>query len=150
MLRLSRKILHAVEAVVDIAYHSRPDPVQSKDVARRQQIPHRYLEPVMQRLVHAGVLRGVRGPKGGYRLARERRRITVGDIVRIVGALEAEEESVGDGGSALGLGIVRPLWAELERDVMTRLDAVTLEELCRQAVTADIAPEPGQHGDFTI
>ncbi|MEO0764104.1 MAG: Rrf2 family transcriptional regulator, partial [Pseudomonadota bacterium] len=84
MLRLSRKTMLALEAVLDVAYNARPDPVQSKDITRRQGIPNRYLEHVMQSFVHHGILKGVRGPKGGYILARERRRITVGDIVRVV------------------------------------------------------------------
>ena len=78
MIRLSKKALLALEAVVDIAYNARPEPVQSKELTQRQGIPQRYLEQVMQQLVRAGILRGVRGPRGGYRLARERRRITAG------------------------------------------------------------------------
>ena len=77
MLRLSRKTMLALEAVLDVAYNARPDPVQSKDITRRQGIPQRYLEQVMQQLVHKGILKGVRGPRGGYTLARERRKITV-------------------------------------------------------------------------
>jgi Rrf2 family protein len=72
MLRLSRKTLLALEAVIDIAYNARPEPVQAKEITSRQGVPQRYLEQVMQQLVRAGVLRGVRGPRGGYRLARER------------------------------------------------------------------------------
>ena len=60
MLNLPRKTLYALEAVVDIAYNARPDPVQSKDITRRQGIPHRYLEQVLQHLVRNGILRGVR------------------------------------------------------------------------------------------
>ena len=70
MLRISKKMMFALEAVVDIAVHSGPDPVQSRDITARQGIPQRYLEQVMQLLVRASILRGVRGPKGGYRLAR--------------------------------------------------------------------------------
>ena len=62
--------------------------VQSKEITLRQGIPQRYLEQVMQHLVRAGILKGVRGPRGGYLLARERRRISAGDIVRVIGALE--------------------------------------------------------------
>ena len=80
MLRLSKKLLFAIEAVVDIAYHAGPGPVRSTDISRRQGIPRRYLEQVLQELVRKGVLSGQRGPRGGYRLARERRRITVGEI----------------------------------------------------------------------
>jgi deoxyuridine 5'-triphosphate nucleotidohydrolase len=73
---LSRKTALALEAVLDVAYNARPDPVQSRDITERQGIPHRYLEQVLQRLVRDGILKGVRGPRGGYTLARERRRVT--------------------------------------------------------------------------
>ena len=88
MLRLSKRTLYVLEAVLDIACNARPNPVQSRDIAERQGIPQRYLEGAMQHLVRAGILRGVRGPKGGYRLARERRRITVAEIVRLMEAAE--------------------------------------------------------------
>jgi len=64
MLRTSRKTLLAIEAVVDVALHARPNPVQSRELTKRQGVPQRYLEQVMQQLVHEGILRGVRGPKG--------------------------------------------------------------------------------------
>jgi Rrf2 family protein len=149
MLRLPKKTLYALEAVVDIAYNGRPEPVQSKEITARQGIPQRYLEPVMQQLVRAGVLRGVRGPRGGYRLARERRRISVGEIVRIVGDTnggEAENEV----GSALGRLVVRPLWRELRDDLMQRLDAVTIEDLCKRAELAGAARAQREPEDFSI
>ena len=62
MLRLSRKTLLALEAVIDIAFNARPEPVQAKEITARQGVPQRYLEQVMQQLVRAGILKGVRGP----------------------------------------------------------------------------------------
>ena len=62
MLRLSKKMIFAIEAVVDIAYHSSGQPVQSREITRRQNIPRRYLEQALQKLVRAHVLTGVRGP----------------------------------------------------------------------------------------
>ena len=91
-MRLSRKTLLALEAVVDVAVNARPDPVQSRDITQRQGIPQRYLEQVLQRLVRANILKGVRGPRGGYSLARERRKISVADIVQVVEAMDAEGE----------------------------------------------------------
>ena len=88
MLRLSKKMLFAIEAVVDIAYHAGSQPVQSRDITRRQGIPRRYLEQALQQLVRANLLTGVRGPRGGYNLARERRRISVGDIVLVMRNME--------------------------------------------------------------
>jgi Rrf2 family iron-sulfur cluster assembly transcriptional regulator len=91
MLKLSRKTLLALEAVIDIAFNARPEPVQAKEITARQGVPQRYLEQVMQQLVRAGVLKGVRGPRGGYRLAKERRRISVGDVVRVAESIDDEE-----------------------------------------------------------
>lgn len=84
MLRPSKKLVLALEAVADIAYHGGAEPVQSQDIARRLCLPRRYLEQVMQQLVRAGILRGVRGPRGGYRLARTPERITLLDVVQAI------------------------------------------------------------------
>jgi DNA-binding IscR family transcriptional regulator len=62
MFRLSKKLLFAIEAVVDIAYNAGEEPVQSSEITRRQGIPRRYLEQVLQTLVRDGILTGVRGP----------------------------------------------------------------------------------------
>lgn len=150
MLRLTRKLMFAIEAVVDIAYNSGASTVQSKDIAERQGIPRRYLEQVLQQLVRANVLRGVRGPRGGYRLARERRRILLGDIVRIVAGMEADEQQDEDTGSDLGRKVLQPLWQELEEDALARLDSVSVEDLCRAARDAGIGGKSGQRIDFTI
>lgn len=151
MVNLSKKLLFAVEAVLDIAYNASNQPVQSREVTQRQGIPKRYLEQVLQQLVRAGILTGVRGPRGGYLLARERRRITVGEIARVV-------ENSGDfdgpdhvpGSSELGRKVVRPMWLEMEEKLMKGLDRITIEELCMRANTVKIENEADQRLDFTI
>ncbi len=150
MLRLSRKTMLALEAVLDVAYNARPDPVQSKDITARQGIPQRYLEQVMQQLVHHGVLKGVRGPRGGYTLARERRRITVGDVVRIVDQLDAEADSEPVSQAALGDKVVAPLWTETRDAILIRLDQITMEDLCRRARKLGIAKGAKLKPDFNI
>jgi len=151
MLRLSKKLLFAIEAVLDIAYNGGALPVQSSEVTKRHGIPRRYLEQVLQRLVRAGVLAGVRGPRGGYRLARERRRITVGEIVRVVRSLDgAEDPLTEEAGAELGKRVVRPLWLELQDELMKRLDTITIEDLCLRAHQAGIAGEYASKLDFTI
>ena len=149
MLRLSKKTWLALEAVVDVAINARPDPVQSKEITKRQGIPQRYLEQVMQQLVHAGILKGVRGPRGGYRLARERRRISVGEVVRVVGAMESADDPVTSGPSDLGERVIAPLWQEVQTELMERLEKITVDDLCRRAESAGVdngVPAP----DFTI
>tara|TARA_R110002124_G_scaffold139940_1_gene304152 strand:+ start:595 stop:1044 length:450 start_codon:yes stop_codon:yes gene_type:complete len=149
MLRLSKKTWLALEAVVDVAINARPDPVQSKDITNRQGIPQRYLEQVMQQLVHAGILKGVRGPRGGYRLARERRRISVGEVVRVVGAMESADDPVTSGPSDLGERVIAPLWQEVQTELMERLEKITVDDLCRRAETAGLDKD-GTPADFTI
>lgn len=151
MQRLSRKLLFAIEAVLDIAYNAGDQPVQSVEITRRQGIPRRYLEQVLQHLVRAGILSGVRGPRGGYRLARERRRISVGEIVRVIRKMEAADEAPDEpGGSALGKQVVRPLWDRLSEEFETRLDSITVDDLCRQARTGGIPRAVQPSADFSI
>lgn len=151
MLRLSKKMLFAIEAVLDIAYHTGSEPVQSSEITRRQGIPRRYLEQALQQLVRHGILIGVRGPRGGYRLARERRRITVGDIVRVV--REVESGDVNDGDicqSELGHQILQPMIDSMQTEMMEKLDAITIEDLCGEAYKANIVSEGRRNLDFAI
>jgi Rrf2 family iron-sulfur cluster assembly transcriptional regulator len=151
MIRLTKKLLFAIEAVLDIAYNGGAAPVRSSEITERQGIPRRYLEPVLQELVRDKILVGIRGPSGGYRLARERRRVSVGDIVRSVRRLETGDDPISDpAGSPLGHQVVRPIWQELEQETMQRLDSLTLEELCGRAHRGGIAGRGIGSGDFEI
>lgn len=130
MPRLSDKSLLAIAAVVDVAVHARGTPVAAKALAARHGLPPRRLEPVLQALVHAGVLKGVRGPRGGYELARERRRISVAEIVRVVEGAEEEKDIILP---QLVTDVVQPAVAAAEATFDTALDAVSLEDLCHAA-----------------
>src|SRR5437868_4668573 len=94
MRLLPRKGVLAIGAVIDIALHARGRPVAAKALAARHRLPPRHLEPVLQALVREGILKGVRGPRGGYELAREPRRITADDILRAAGTVEDDEAPV--------------------------------------------------------
>lgn len=151
MFRMSKKLLFAIEAVLDIAYNAGDQPVQSSEITRRQGIPRRYLEQVLQHLVRASILSGVRGPRGGYRLARERRRITIGEIVEVIRAMEATSDPVEEpAGSELGHRIVRPMWAELQESFMAQLNDITIDDLCRRAQSEGVSRESDVALDFSI
>ena len=151
MLRLSKKTLYAIEAVLDIAYHAGSEPVQSREITRRQGIPRRYLEQALQGLVRKNILIGVRGPRGGHRLARERRRISVGDIVRVVREMESGADLLATPTqSELGEKVVSPLWRELHDQVMERLDSVTIDDLGDRADRAGIPSQGRSNLDFSI
>lgn len=151
MLHPSKRLLFAIEAVLDIAYYGGSQPVQSGDISTRQGIPRRYLEQVLQHLVRSGILAGHRGPKGGYLLAREKRRINLGEIVRSVRLFEGSPDPVQTAsGSRVALEIVRPVWRELQQEMLSKLDDVSLEDLCEKARTAGIQTDALQRLDFSI
>jgi Rrf2 family transcriptional regulator, iron-sulfur cluster assembly transcription factor len=129
---LPRKGILAVAAVLDIAVNARGRPVAAKALALRHRLPPRHLEPVLQALVREGILKGIRGPRGGYELARERRGISVDDILRAAGtAEEADDVSLAD--SEVLSRVVLPALAQAERAFSSALKRVDIEELARSA-----------------
>jgi Rrf2 family protein len=133
-------------ATLDVAIHARGRPVSSKELAARHDLPPRRLETLLQALVRAGILRSLRGPAGGYELARERRRLSVGEIVRV--ALRAEEES--EPAPALLAGVLEPLVAEAVESALSRLDDITIEDLHARAVAQGFDEKRDTSGDFDI
>ncbi len=143
--------MFAIEAVLDIAYNSGAQPVQSREINSRQGIPRRYLEPVLQQLVRAGILDGVRGPRGGYRLARERRKITLAEVAHAVRNTESTSDPFDiPAGSPLGHDIVRPLCLELVATWTKELEKITIEDLCMRARETGIDSVAAQTADFSI
>lgn len=150
---LPRRSLLAVAAVVDIAYHARPTPIAAKTLAARHGLPPRHLETLLQVLVRAGILKGVRGPRGGYELARERRRITLADIVRsAIGANgeDADDPKDGDGVSPLVAGVVTPMIRSASESFLEKLGEINVDDLCREAEKRSVFGESKQSYDFTI
>ncbi|MCK5425340.1 MAG: Rrf2 family transcriptional regulator [Emcibacter sp.] len=151
MFRLTKKMIYALEAVVDVAYNGRTGPVQSRDITRRQEIPQRYLEQVMQQLVRAGILKGVRGPKGGYNLAKERRRVTVGEIVQVVNRMDGNKDNKDAmSQSPMGIKVINPLIEGLNDSIVEKLNNITLQDLCQQAMSEGIETDSARDFTFTI
>ena len=129
---LHRKSLLAVAAVTDVALNARDGPVSGKALAKHHHLRPRHLEPVLQALVREGILKTVRGPGGGYVLAREQRRITAADILRAAGTVNDESEKPVSG-SALIVRVVRPALAQAENALSDALSRITIEDLARSA-----------------
>ena len=149
MMLLPRRGLLALVAVVDIALHARPRAVPAKALAERHALPPRHLEAVLQALVRHGILKGLRGPSGGYELARERRRISAGEVVRAVLGVEDAEAAGGSARSTLLAGVIAPAISKAGQAFLDELDAVTVEHLCRQA-EARAARKDKPDSDFSI
>jgi Rrf2 family protein len=147
MMLLPRRALLAIAAVVDVAIHARPTPVAAKALAARHELPPRHLETLLQQLVRAKILKGVRGPRGGYELARERRRISVGDIVR---AAHADPEAKADGASRLIDDIIAPVVGEAGAGFLAALDQICVDDLCNKAQSGAVFGDLPTGADFTI
>jgi len=132
MSLLPRKGLLAIAAVVDVAVHGRNGPVSAKALAARHALPGRHLEPALQALVRDGILRGIRGPRGGYELARERKRITADQILRAAGTIEDDAHFVGAGSATLA-NVVMPAISQAEEAFSAALARITIDDLARRA-----------------
>lgn len=149
MLVLSKKQFYAVEAVLYIACHGKTQPIASRELAEKQDLPPRYLEHVLQTLVHTGILRSVRGPQGGYLLGRERRRLTLRDIID---TLSVEEPTLGDCPPATPLGtrILWPVCTKSAETMLAQLAEIDLATLCEQAEQLLSRPTGSDNQDFMI
>jgi Rrf2 family iron-sulfur cluster assembly transcriptional regulator len=147
---LARRSVLGIAAVVDVALHSPKAPVAAKDLAARHKLPPRHLETLLQGLVHSGILKGVRGPRGGYELARERRRITVGEIVRIAASLStADPEDLG-AHSVLLERVIEPAVSRAGESFLANLDAITVDQMCETAQRSHVLDDEKASGDFAI
>jgi Rrf2 family protein len=129
---LPRKGVLAIAAVIDIAHNARGRPVAAKALATRHRLPPRHLEPVLQALVRHGILKGVRGPRGGYELARERRLITADDILRAAGTVEDKSDPP-LAGSFLLDQVVVPALKQAEQAFSAALMRISVDDLARAA-----------------
>jgi Rrf2 family transcriptional regulator, iron-sulfur cluster assembly transcription factor len=147
---MSRRSVLAIAAVVDVALHSRSAPVDAKTLAARHKLRPRHLEPLLRGLVHAKILKGVRGPRGGYELARERRHITVGEIVHTAMSLSTADPDDLDANSVLLERVIDPAVRRAAETFLANLDAITVEQMCDTAEKALVLDDEKVSGDFAI
>ena len=129
MFKIQKRIIYAIEAVLDIALNAGVNPVQNLAVAKRQGIPKRYLEQTLQILVKNNILVASRGPRGGYRLAKERRKIKILDIIKSV-TTEKEVNELYK--SKISKIIIQPLINKFLEESMVYLNKISVEDIYNQ------------------
>ena len=144
-MRISTRGRYALRAIVDLALNEEAGLVQQEAIARRQEIPSPYLARLMAQLAGAGLLRGARGPGGGYRLARPAAEISAGDVVRAVEGPIAVVKCLTPGSRRAcprqSGCVTQPLWKRLGEAVSEVLDGVSLQDLVDQARESGRAAE---------
>lgn len=146
---LPRRTLLAIAAVLDVARLGRANPLPAKALAARHDLAPRQFETLLQALVRADILKSLRGPHGGYALARERRRISLGDITRALDPAKPKLAVSRTGRTGLLEAVVTPAVGEATAAFLQKLDAMSVEDLYRQAERLDRAMPP-ESGDFNI
>jgi Rrf2 family transcriptional regulator, iron-sulfur cluster assembly transcription factor len=148
LLRRDRAVT-AVLVMLDVSFHAgRAGTVSAGDIAERSGLARRGLEPLLQVLSRSGLLESVRGPRGGYRLGRPRRAISLLDIVTVATADENAQEEGPRG--RLQESVVEPVWGELEQGLSEQLGKLTLEDLVRRAEAAGLRRPAAEPITFAI
>lgn len=135
-MRLSTKAQYAVRALVDLSLHSGGKPVSLREISEREEIPLNYLEQLFLRLKNGRIIASVRGPGGGYVLARSSAEIRVSDIVATVEeplnpvpCLDEKDPPCSRGSRC----VARNVWKGLGERIRGFLDSISLEDLTRDA-----------------
>ena len=151
-MMLTKMTRFGTRAVFDIAYNSSGLPVQVKDIAKRQELPLKFLEQIFYKLKKADFIKSQRGKHGGYVLTKDPREITVGDIVRAVDEQFDLVCCVSDTKtcSRAGQCPTRPVWEETSRRVQEYLDTVTIANLCEDAKNKGVEKDTSHPFDYTI
>lgn len=145
MIRVSTRGRYALRAMVDVAQYDDTGPVGRRNIAERQDISADYVAQLFRDLAEAGLVEGVRGPGGGYRLTRPPSAITAREIVEavegplaLVSCVESDEEPGCDRVQAC---VTRGLWKLLSETMTDILSSVTLEDLRTQTDHVDVGGE---------
>jgi Rrf2 family protein len=139
MIRVSTRGRYALRAVVDLAQHADSGPVLRQEIAERQEISADYVAQLFRLLQSDGLVEGVKGPGGGYRLTRDP------NLIRVREVIEAVEGPIAVVGCVLPASkrepachrldrcVTHPLWKQLTAVVTSMLDSITVRDLADQA-----------------
>lgn len=134
-MMISTKGRYALRVLIDMAEHQTNGYIPLKEIAKRQDISEKYLESIVKSLVKGGVVEGMRGKGGGYRLCKSPDQFTAGQILRLmegslapVACLEAGSSPCDRAGECRTLS----LWAGLNDVINKYLDQYTLADLLRE------------------
>lgn len=129
-MRLTTKGRYAVTAMLDLALHARQDPVSLADISERQSISVSYLEQLFAKLRKNGLVSSVRGPGGGYQLAREGSTICIAEIIDAVDESVDATRCGGAGDCQQGMTcLTHELWSDLSAQLHNFLTGISLQEL---------------------
>ena len=130
-MKLSTRTRYGTRALLDLARHQGDKLVQLKDIARRQNISLHYLEHIIAPLVGAGIVRSMRGARGGLQLTRHPGEIKISEVVQLLEGAITPVDCVIDPESCTrsGFCVTREVWGEMKKAIDNTLKAITLQDL---------------------
>src|SRR5262249_48592518 len=135
-MRISKKGEYGTRAMFDLAQHYGKGPVQSHDIAVRQGIDENYLNQILILLRKASLIKSLRGPQGGHRLARVRDQISLLEVLTVLeGPLMPEDTCMQENLPTTQLGdqeLVRQVWGEIRTAIEHVAGSITLDDLCQR------------------
>lgn len=136
-MKISTRGRYALRFMIDLAINGKEGYIALKDISARQNISIKYLEQITALLSKFELLQSVRGPQGGYKLARKPEEYTVGQILRTtegklapVACLETDENTC----QRKDICLTLPLWKGLSKVINNYLDSITLEDLIERKI----------------
>ena len=149
-MRLSTKGRYAVTAMMDIALHDKQGPVTLAEISQCQGISLSYLEQLFSKLRKQGLVKGVRGPGGGYRLAKPSNQISVADIIQSVDEKLDMTKCGGKGNCSNGERcLTHELWFDLSCKLYKFLNGIKLDQYVnRPEINELVMKQDAQYGRF--
>ena len=129
-MRLSTKGRYAVTAMLDLALHENQKPVTLADISQCERISLSYLEQLFARLRRNGLVEGIRGPGGGYRLAKPATEVTIAEIISAVDEKVDATGCLGKQNCRDGVTcLTHELWCDLSKEIFSFLSGISLHDL---------------------
>ncbi len=130
-MKLSTRGRYGTRALLELSLHWGEGPVLLRDIAKRQQISLPYLEHLITPLIAGGIVRSIKGPKGGISLAKNPREIKLGEVMQLLEGSVVPVECVTNPEvcSRSKLCVTRDIWSELKKAIDEVLDSTTLQGL---------------------
>ncbi|MFD9335748.1 RrF2 family transcriptional regulator [Streptomyces sp. NPDC060028] len=150
-MRISARADYAVRAALQLAASQDDGPVKAEAIADAQDIPHKFLEGILNDMRRGGLVLSQRGGNGGYRLAKPAQSISIADVIRVVdgplvsvrGVRPPDLSYTGPAQSLL------PLWVALRANVREILDGVTLADVASADLPSDVSALADTPGAWT-
>jgi Rrf2 family protein len=130
-MKLSTRARYGTRALLDLAMHWSNGPVQLKEIALRQNISIHYLEHLISPLVGAGIIRSIRGPRGGIQLTRHPGKLKLSEVIQLLEGSITPTDCVDnpDSCSRSSMCTTRDVWDDMKNAMYGILESTTLQDL---------------------